>query len=111
MKHSIGMFHLNAYGTVIPDKGKYSLIQNYVLELIHYSRNHTKRQIIAYARNFSDEFIDILWLGDIDGDDKLDFLIDSSRHYNGTYLQLFLSSFAKEDRIVELVAELASVGC
>jgi hypothetical protein len=110
LRYSTDWYYFNAYGNAVPDNHEYSLIQNYVLELIHRSRP-TKRQIIANARVFDDEFFDILWLGDIDGDDKLDFLFDSSRHYNANHLQLFLSSFAKEENIVGLVAELISVGC
>ncbi len=61
--------------------------------------------------SFRDAFVRILFSGDIDGDGKLDLLIDSSNHYNGMRPTLYLSSFAKNGQLLKLVALHESVGC
>lgn len=56
--------------------------------------------------------MDILWAGDLDGDGKLDLLIDGADHYNvGARMRLYLSSYAPGGRLVGLAAVFESVGC
>jgi hypothetical protein len=53
----------------------------------------------------------VLWVGDLDGDRKLDLYVDLSTHYNVSDRTLFLSSFAKADNLVAKAARFRTVGC
>lgn len=53
----------------------------------------------------------VLWVGDLDNDSNLDFLIDMSRHYNSYEPTLFLSSASKEVGWVGIFAGFHGVGC
>jgi len=53
----------------------------------------------------------ILWAGDLDRDGKLDLLIDLASHANVSSLTLFLSSPAKQNKLVEPVAQFVTTGC
>ena len=53
----------------------------------------------------------VMWAGDLDGDDKLDLLLDLTHHYNLSEITLFLSSHASEGELVKKVAVFSTVGC
>jgi hypothetical protein len=53
----------------------------------------------------------VIWAGDIDGDDRLDVLLDTSNHSNGEDTTLYLSSLAAPGQVVKSVASFASFGC
>lgn len=53
----------------------------------------------------------IVWLGDLDGDEKLDLVLDASEHYNVGELRLYLSRNAESDKLVRLVAKRRTTGC
>ena len=84
-------------------------LANYKMKLFRSETN--EEQIIVAKRNFDDQMINILWAGDIDGDGKVDLIIDTARHYNVKAPTLFLSSQAKGKKIVECVAILRTLGC
>ncbi len=55
---------------------------------------------------------DLLWAGDLDGDTRVDLLVDCVDHYNvQVSWTLFLSSAARDGELVHAVAELLAVGC
>lgn len=54
---------------------------------------------------------EVLWAGDLDGDGKLDLLLDLAGHYNASELRLFLSTAAGKGEAVRQVAVLERVGC
>lgn len=54
---------------------------------------------------------DLRWVGDLDKDGKLDFLINLTNHYNSTIPRLFLSSPAGKGEILREVAAFGTVGC
>ena len=68
------------------------------------------QNIIANGR-FIDRIPTILWVGDLDGDEQLDFLIDTSNHYNVSSPSLFLSSKAAPGTLLKCVAEHETTGC
>jgi hypothetical protein len=51
------------------------------------------------------------WAGDIDGDGRLDLLLDTSDHYNVTEMRLYLSSRAKDGALVSEAAPFTATGC
>lgn len=53
----------------------------------------------------------LIWAGDLDGDGKLDLLLDTTSHYNLSRPTLFLSTKAKAGKLVEEVVFHESVGC
>lgn len=50
-------------------------------------------------------------IADFDHDQKPDFIINTSYHYNSSDVTLYLSSFAPKGQLVTPVAQLLSVGC
>lgn len=54
---------------------------------------------------------ELLWAGDMDGDNKLDLYVQVGWHYNSTQRKLFLSSYARKGKLVREVGELYTVGC
>lgn len=53
----------------------------------------------------------VRWIGDLDGDGKLDLLVEADHHYNVTTLRLFLSSQAAKGDLVKEVAKYTTSGC
>jgi hypothetical protein len=53
----------------------------------------------------------VIWAGDLDGDGKLDLLVDVSNHDNASDTALYLSSKARRGELVGLAATLHTVGC
>ncbi len=54
----------------------------------------------------------VIWAGDLDGDKKLDLILDVSNHYNAVYqIRVFLSSLATNGQLVEKAGWFSAVGC
>ncbi len=70
----------------------------------------TKTLLLAHA-GFSDYLTEILFAGDIDGDGKLDLIINTSNHYNVFVPTVYLSKPAKNNELVTPVGGHVSVGC
>jgi len=51
------------------------------------------------------------WAGDLDGDGKLDLLVNTTNHDNGGDLTLYLSSKAKNGALAGVAAQFLTVGC
>ncbi|BDD06703.1 hypothetical protein [Aureibacter tunicatorum] len=84
---------------------------NYKMYITAQKNGEKITQNLIAKYNMDDNKPNILWAGDLDGDNKLDLIIDASRHYNVFLPTLFLSSFADENELVKCVAFLESVGC
>ena len=59
----------------------------------------------------SDEMPKVIWSGDMDGDGKIDLLLQMSDHYNMSRICLYLSSLAPAGQLVALAGEHITVGC
>lgn len=68
-------------------------------------------QALVYEYQFDDDIIDILWAGDLDGDQIMDLIIDTSNHYNVMELSLFLSSYSTGQDLVKKVGHHRKIGC
>lgn len=53
----------------------------------------------------------LLWCGDLDGDGKIDLIMDTTDNYNVSNTVLLLSGKAKPGKLVEQVAVQHSTGC
>lgn len=69
------------------------------------------KQIIYTMNTTGDESWTLLWVGDLDGDGKLDFYADMPTYYNFGQKRLFLSSRAEEGKFVKQVALFHTTGC
>ncbi len=68
-------------------------------------------QVIFDPQGCNDCSWNLCWVGDLDGDGKLDFMLNLSSHYNSTCHTLFLSSQAKKGQVVGDIAEVCQMGC
>jgi hypothetical protein len=75
-------------------------------------KKFNQRQVL-FKHGIVDEFDmpSVLWAGDLDGDDKLDLLIDTTDHYNKREYTLFLSSYAADGELIGKVAQFVTLGC
>ena len=70
------------------------------------------RQVLhVWPQGLVDEFCDLVWAGDLDGDGKLDLYLYLSDHYNVIEHTLFRSHGAAEGKLVEAVAKWITTGC
>lgn len=72
-------------------------------------KNETKQLLLA-QNEFHNQMIQILFIGDLDGDNIPDVLIDSSNHFNKTTPTLYLSKEAPKKDILKIVSLHISVG-
>ncbi len=70
------------------------------------------KQQLVYSRQISiDTSPSLMWCGDLDGDGKMDLIMDTTTNYNVSDVTLFLSSKAKPGKLVKQVAHQYSTGC
>ncbi|MBD2305515.1 hypothetical protein H6G17_08305 [Chroococcidiopsis sp. FACHB-1243] len=67
--------------------------------------------VVAGDRSCFNSLDLVFWAGDLDRDGKLDLLIELASHANISSLILFLSSPAKEHKLLEPVAQFVTQGC
>lgn len=74
-------------------KGKeFREIEDYKLYI---SVDGAQQQMVLNIPIFSDTFVELLFVGDLDGDGKLDFVFDTSADYEQKEIQVYLSKEAK----------------
>lgn len=87
------------------------IVWNYKLYLKAIMNNEAKQSLLCAEANFSDQMISIDFIGDIDGDNIPDLIINTSRHYNASLPTLYLSKPAKGKNLVKPVGFHESIGC
>ena len=82
-----------------------------VLALVLESGNVS--QIVTYGRYFDADYLgNLLWVGDLDGDGKLDFYMNINDYEKGYFgSNLYLSSEAEKGKLVKEIAEFYTAGC
>lgn len=70
-----------------------------------------RQHLYTWPDGLDDEYCELVWAGDLDGDGRLDLYMRLSDHYNVSERTLFLSSKAGPQRIVEKVAVWITTGC
>jgi hypothetical protein len=92
-------------GVAYPDVWNYKL---YVTSTVDGQKRTSL--LVAHPR-FDETFVEIHFAGDLDGDGLLDWILDSSNHYNTNVMTWYLSAPAPADGLVVPVAAHAAVGC
>jgi len=80
---------------------------------------HARQTLFTYSAAFSgrermwaaEKAPVVLWAGDLDGDGRLDVLLDTSHSSNEQAMRLFLSSTATGGQLVSEVANFRHLGC
>ena len=104
------VLHLGALAHVVDSKYGPS-VRDYTLKLYRNLRKgQAEGQEIASFEQF-DGRPALLWAGDLNGDGRIDLIMDLSHHYNMSFLTLFLSPADQDAAIVEMVAQLITYGC
>ena len=100
--------HLIAYGEGDVGPNGFTSLENYSLEL---SNGQVSQELLAY-RSTNGAIPTLLWAGDLDGDNKLDLVINATPHYTvSSAPMLFLSSMAKDGNLLQKVAIFIATGC
>jgi hypothetical protein len=89
----------------------YYIVNSYRLFIKATINGTEKTQLLVSSREFDDAMIDILFVGDIDGDNIPDLIIDTSHHYNATAPTLYLSKPAGGNDVFKLMGWQVTVGC
>ncbi len=85
------------------DPARWDEVVNYRLYLSE--KGVEGEQLIIAIPSFNYTFAQLLWLGDMDEDGKLDFIFSVSRDYESRHVVLFLSSKAQKGEIVHCAGE------
>ena len=100
--------YLTAYGEGDVGPNGFTSLENYSLEL---SKGQVSQELLAYSST-NDAIPTLLWAGDLDGDNRLDLVINATPHYAvSSAPTLFLSSMAKDGNLVQKVAIFIATGC
>jgi len=115
-----GWYALAAFGTAEPSEHLYGRpqVREYELRLYHHpplslgaAPEAPSSQALVSFDALDDSRPQLIWAGDLDGDGKLDLLLDATFHYNVSDYTLWTSRGASGDALVEQVASFAISGC
>jgi len=99
----------NAESTLVVDamkKGEYPTRYTITLQ-----SGGTKQKVLHHKQIGADSAPSLLWCGDLDGDGKLDLIMDTTDNYNASIVTVFLSGKAKPGKLVQEVASQLATGC
>lgn len=100
--------YVTVYGEGEVGPNGFTSLENYSLEL---SDGQLSQELLAYSST-NGAIPTLLWAGDLDGDNKLDLVINATPHYTISSAPiLFLSSMAKDGNLVQKVAIFIATGC
>ena len=86
-------------------------IYNYKIFLKAKINGKEKTQLLVSSPRNDDALASILFIGDIDGDEILDIVIDTANHYNAYKPTLYLSKPIDGGQILKIVGLHVSYGC
>ncbi len=83
---------------------RYCEVENYRLYI---SINNNIESLFLEETTFNDTFVELLFVGDLDSDGRLDFIFEANRHYEEERVIVYLSSIANKEEIIKKAAEVA----
>jgi hypothetical protein len=86
-------------------------VSNYRLFIKAVIKGHTYQQLLAAESTFDDALTQIIFAGDIDGDDIPDLILDTTNHYNVIRTTLYLSKPANNGNLLKIAGMRTQVGC
>jgi hypothetical protein len=89
----------------------YPDVWNYKLYVTSTLDGEKRTSLLVAHPRFDDAFVAIHFAGDLDGDGLLDWILDTSDHYNANVMTWYLSAPAPADGLVVPVAAHTAVGC
>lgn len=92
--------------TVLTDEGEeiFKDVENYRLYL---SDKNGNEQLFLRETSFNDTFVELEFIGDLDRDDKPDFIFRASRDYEEERLLLYLSGNSAKNELIKKVSEIS----
>ena len=101
-------YQLMAYGEGDIGPNGFTSLENYSIEL---SKGQFSQELLTYDST-NGAIPTLLWVGDLDGDNQLDLLINATPHYTVYSAPvLFLSSMARDGNLAQRVAIFIATGC
>ena len=79
--------------------------------LLQFKHGGKTQTLFQWPGGLSDQRGELVWAGDLDGDGRLDLVIDHSSRSNTSDLTLYLSTWALPGQMVGKAAHFAVVGC
>lgn len=92
-------------------KGKEKQKEEYTNFSVTASNKRGSQTLVSVEHASLDHTPSLMWCGDLDGDGKLDMIMDTSTDYNMSKVTLFLSSKAKKGKLVGEAAVQVATGC
>ncbi|MBZ4036664.1 hypothetical protein K6T82_17980 [Flavobacterium sp. 17A] len=86
-------------------------VSDYKLYLTTFVNGKETTELLTAKKSFDEQMIKIIFAGDLDGDGKLDLIIDTASHYNVSSLTLYLSKTGETNSIIKPVGVFSFVGC
>jgi hypothetical protein len=100
-------YSLHATGKIIDgwqrDGDEFYVVRDYKLYI---STDEKPEELLLDIKSFEDSFVQLIFIGDIDGDGIPDFVFDTAIHYEEKSKTLFLSTKADDGKITKQVAKL-----
>ena len=103
-------YKLTATGQIKQMGENWEEIQNYKVFLIANKNGSEIKQLIC-AKPVNESNVYIYWIGDMDGDNQLDLILDTSTQENVTTISVYLSSKSGKGELVKFIGLHTSVGC
>jgi len=114
-KIQFGLYYYKIYASgycIQPNPGEdWYKIRNFRLFVEEEFEGKSKKQLIMTQPWFNENVVELMFAGDLDGDDRLDLIIDKTFHYNAYMPTLYLSGAAKKGKVLKCMASRTVVGC
>lgn len=89
------------------DNGKEEIFMNVKNYKLYLTVGNTQEILLLEQQSFNDTFVELLFAGDIDGDEKLDFIFSANRDYEEERVILFLSTKSQNGEEIKKVSEIS----
>ncbi|NOQ75001.1 MAG: hypothetical protein GQ574_23510 [Crocinitomix sp.] len=109
--HEYSLYAIGVYENEAAENAEWPIFYNYKLYLTINPGYIANQSLIAAIPRFDDAMVELLFCGDIDNDGFLDFIFNTSAHYNETAITLYLSWWPYNYPTVRPVGSHFSVGC